>query len=125
MVKKSMIHLKRLHEIEHPDLSCMWFKMCLDDQTIVLAAWYRQWQLPIEIRHLRTDGVNCQVERFREFQSQVNKVKNISRNIMILGDINIDMLKSNNHFDRTNIARTMPIYREILEDNGMSVLNKN
>ena len=64
LVKKSTIHLKRLHELEHPDLSCMWFKMCLDDQNIMLAAWYHQWQLPMDIRHLKTDGVKGQVERF-------------------------------------------------------------
>ena len=43
---------------------------------------------------------------------------------MILGDTNIDMLESNDQIYRTNIARTMPIYREILEDNGLSVQNK-
>ena len=43
---------------------------------------------------------------------------------MILGDTNIDMLESNDQIDRGNIARTMPIYREILENNGLSVQNK-
>ena len=34
------------------------------------------------------------------------KGKNFSKNIMILGDINIDMLESNDQIDRGNIART-------------------
>ena len=80
-------------------------------QNIVLAAWYRQWQLPMDIRHLKTDGVEGQVERFREFQSQVRRAKKFSNNVMILGDINIDMLETNDQSDRGNIARTMPIYR--------------
>ena len=49
MVKKSTIHLKRIEELEHPDLACMWFKVRLDDQTIILSTWYRQWHLPAEI----------------------------------------------------------------------------
>ena len=49
LVKKSTIHLKRIEELEHPDLACMWFKLRLDDQTMILSTWYRQWQLPAEI----------------------------------------------------------------------------
>ena len=43
---------------------------------------------------------------------------------MILGDTNIDMLEDNDQEDKSHIARTMPIYREILEENGMSIQNK-
>ena len=43
---------------------------------------------------------------------------------MILGDINIDMLETNDQSHRGNIARTMPIYREILEENSLSVKNE-
>ena len=124
LVKKSTIHLTRIEELEHPDLACMWFKLRLDDQTIILSAWYRQWQLPIEIRNARTLGVDGQVERIKIFQKQVKEARKISQNVMILGDINIDMLEENDQEDKSHIARTMPIYREILEENGMSILNK-
>ena len=43
---------------------------------------------------------------------------------MLLGDINIDLLGNNDQTGKSNIARTMPIYREVLEDNGMVVQNK-
>ena len=41
LVKKNTTHLKRLTELEHPDLACMWFKMRLGAQTVILATWYR------------------------------------------------------------------------------------
>ena len=125
MVKKSTIHLTRMEELEHPDLACMWFKLRLDDQTIILSTWYRQWQLPIEIRSARTQGIDGQVERIKIFQKQVKEARKISQNMMILGDTNIDMLEENDQEDKSHIARTMPIYREILEENGMSIQNKN
>ena len=40
MVKKSSLNLKRLKDLEHPDLACMWFKLKFKDQTIIMAAWY-------------------------------------------------------------------------------------
>ena len=46
LVKKSTIHLKRLTELEHPDLACMWFKLKLEDQTIILSTWYRLFVFP-------------------------------------------------------------------------------
>ena len=69
-------------------------------------------------------GVDGQVERFQLFHAQVRKARQVSCNLKLLGDINIDMLENNNQIDKSNIARTMPIYKEILEDNGMSVQNK-
>ena len=124
LVKKSTLHLKCLKDLEHPDLACVWFKMRLDDQTVVLAACYRQWRLPIKIRNQRTGGVDGEVERFKTFQTQVKKAKQISRNLMLLGDISIDILETRDQVDCSNISRTMPIYKEILYDTGLSVLNK-
>ena len=43
---------------------------------------------------------------------------------MMLGDINIDMLEQCDQVDCSNISRTMPIYKEIFDDNGLSLLNK-
>ena len=43
---------------------------------------------------------------------------------MLLGDVNIDTLENNDQIDKSHIARTMQIYRGILEDNGMAVQNK-
>ena len=55
-----------------------------------------------------------QVERITFFQKQVKEARKISQNIMILGDTNIDRLEDNDQEDKSHIARTMPIYREIL-----------
>ena len=54
----------------------------------------------------------------------MKKAKNISSSIIITGDTNIDMLEEKDQVSASRICRTMPIYRDILEENGMYVMNK-
>ena len=91
---------------------------------MVMAAWYRHREHPKSIEHLYTDGVDGQVECIESFQRQIKKAKNISNNIIITGDTNIDMLEKHDQIATSRISRTMPIYREILEEHGMYVMNK-
>ena len=80
------------HIIKVPASSCMWFKIKTQDMSFVLATWYRQWEHPEIIKQIYTNCVNGEVECMESFQWQINKAKNISSNIIITGDINIDML---------------------------------
>ena len=66
-----------MEELEHPDLACMWFKLWLDDQTLILSTWYREWLLPAEIHKNRTQVIDGQVERIKIFQNQVKKAHQI------------------------------------------------
>ena len=102
----------------------MWFKIKTEDKNFVLAAWYRQWNHPTIIDHLYTKGTDGEVERLKSMQLQVKKAKNISSNIIVTGDTNIDMLEDKDQISLSQICQTMPIYREMLEENGMIVMNK-
>ena len=70
MVKKNIINITRLTQIEDPIMSCMWFKIKTQDSTKVFSAWYRQWNLPADIRHLHDDSVDDEVPRLENFQRQ-------------------------------------------------------
>ena len=77
------------------------------------------------IKNQYTNGVDGEVARLESFKLQINKAKNISSNIIITGDTNIDMLEERDQIATSRICRTMPIYRDILEEHGMHVMNKN
>ena len=114
-----------METIEDPSTACMWFKMRLAEKTIMIAAWYRQWNHLADIAQNFTDGVEGQVERIKLVKNQVEKAKAISKQIILMGDINIDMSED---FDQALISRTtqlLPIYQEILEENGRVILNKD
>ena len=125
LVKKDTVNITRLTQIEPNETACMWFKIKTEDQNFTLAAWYRQWDHPLSVKHLYTDGIDGQVERLESMKLQVKKAKNISGNNIITGDTNIDMLEEKDQISASRICRTMPIYRDILEENGMHVMNKN
>ena len=81
--------------------------------SFVPAAWCRQLEHPEIIKHQYTNGVDGEVERLKRFKRQIKKAKNISSNIIITGDINIDMLEERDQIAVSRTYRTMPIYREI------------
>ena len=90
--------------------------------SFVLATWYRQWEHPEIIKQQYTNGVDGEVERLESFKRQIKKAKNISSNITITGDFNIDMLEERDQIGTSRTCRTMPIYREILQENGLCVM---
>ena len=51
--KKEAVNIQRVKEIEDPHTSAMWFKLKLPSKTIMMAAWYRQWN------HLEDAAQNC------------------------------------------------------------------
>ena len=111
MVKKETVNLTGISNMEESTISCIWFKIKTQDITFVLASWYRQWEHPELIKPCYTNGVDSEVERLESFQTQIKKAKNISSNIIITGDINIDKLED---YDQISISRTcitMPIHR--------------
>ena len=93
LIKKDTINITRLTQIEQAETACMWFKIKTEDKNFTLAAWYRQWNHPAIVEHMYTDGINGEVERLESMKLQVKKAKNISSNIIITGDTNIDMLE--------------------------------
>ena len=95
-----------------------------EDKSFILAAWYRQWEHPDIIKSQYTNGINGEVARLESFKQQIKKAKKISSNIIITGDINIDMLEDRDQITDSRTCRTMQIYREILEEHGMHVMNK-
>ena len=44
--------------------------------------------------------------------------------MIILGHINIDMSEDNDQALISRTTKTLPIYQEIMEDNGLVILNK-
>ena len=43
LTKTQGINIQRKENLEDPSTACMWFKMRLAEKTIMIAAWYRQW----------------------------------------------------------------------------------
>ena len=96
----------------------MWFKMRLADKTIMIAAWYRQWDQLADVAHNPTEVMDGQVERITNVNAQVEKAKAISKHIIINMSDDVDRALK----DRT--TKTLPIYQELMEDNGLVILNK-
>ena len=90
-VKKQGGNIQRVTNIEDPSTTCMWFKMQLANQIAIIAAWYRQWNHLADVAQNYTDGLDGQIERISNVNTQILKVKAISKHIIILGNINIDM----------------------------------
>ena len=57
-------------------------------------------------------------------KNQVEKAKAISKNILIIGDTNIDMSEDKDQKTLSQKSKTLPIYQEIMEDNSIIVMNK-
>ena len=53
----------------------MWFKIKTQESTMVLSAWYCQWEHPEAIKHLFPDGVDGEVSRIESFQRQTKKLR--------------------------------------------------
>ena len=87
----------------------MWFKIKTEEKTFTLATWYRQWEHPLAIKNQYINGVYGEVARLESFKLQIKKAKNISGNIIITCDTNIDMLENKDQIAASRIFRTMPI----------------
>ena len=70
-VKKDTINITRLTQIEQAETACMWFKIKTEEKTFTLAAWYRQWELPVGIKNQYTNGVDGEVARLESFKLQI------------------------------------------------------
>ena len=90
----------------------------------MIAAWYRQWNQLADVAQNFTEGIAGQVERITKVKAQEEKAKAISKHIIIMGDINIDMSEDVDQALISRTAKTLPIYQEIMEDNGLVILNK-
>ena len=77
--------------------------MRLADKTIMIAAWYRQWNQLDDVAHNHNNGLEGQIERITSVKAHVMKAKANSKQIIIMGEINIDMPED---VDQTLIRRT-------------------
>ena len=71
--------------------------------------------------HNQTEGINGQLERITSVKSQVEMAKTISKHIIIMGDININMSDGVDQALIGRTAKTLPIYQEIMKDNGLVI----
>ena len=94
------------------------------DKTIMIAAWYRQWNQLADVAQNYTQGIDGHLERITSVISQVEMAKTISKHIIIMADININMSEDVDQAPIGRTTKTLPIYHEIMEDNGLVVLNK-
>ena len=65
------------------------------------------------------------MERIKLVKNQVEKAKAISKHIILMGDINIDMSEDVDQALISRTTQTLPIYQEIMEENGLIILNKD
>ena len=90
----------------------------------MIAAWYRQWNHLADVAQNYTEGVEGQVERIKLVKNQVEKAKAISKHKILMGDINIGMSEDVDQALINRTTLTLPIYQEIMEENGLVILNK-
>ena len=91
----------------------------------MIAAWYKQWNQLADVAQNFTDGVEGQVERIKLVKNQVEKAKAISKHIILMGDINIDMSEDVDQALISRTTQTLPIYQELMDENGLVILNKD
>ena len=77
-----------------------------------------------DVAHNYTEGIDGQVERITKVKAQVERAKVISKNMITMGDINIDTSEDVDQTLISRTAKTLPIYQDIMEDNGLVILNK-
>ena len=91
----------------------------------MMAAGYRQWNHLEDVKAKHTEGVEGQVEHIQSMKNLVEKLKAISRHILIISDTNINMSEDNAKQALSHICKTLLIDKEVMEDHGIKIRTKD
>ena len=90
----SSLVVKRRHDLEHSSLSAVWLELGMPRQKkIIVGNVYREWQHMGQGSNNSTGSVAEQLQRWLTFVEMWEKVLKEGKEVMVLGDINLDFLK--------------------------------
>ena len=97
------ISYKRRYDLENEFISSIWVQVNITKNiNLLVCSFYRQWQLPSNIRDTYNGDLCNQINRYKLFNEQISKANKLNKNIIILMDDNINTLEDNSS---SNITR--------------------
>ena len=92
----SSLVVKRRHDLEDQSLSAVWLELGMPRQKkIIVGNIYREWQYMGQASSNSSGSIADQLQRWLVFIEMWEKVLNEGKEVMVLGDINLDFLKWN------------------------------
>ena len=123
MMIHTSVEYTRLHNMEDDMLSTIWLKIKTSKKGYMYTMGiYREHRYPKEMGIQCSEKKQRQIERFQRIIQQIKSIK--QNKILMIGDVNCDMLESNNSMGRHDIKEMIQHYTEFLEDNKFTLMNK-
>ena len=92
----SSLVVKRRHDLEDQSLSAVWLELGMPRQKkIIVGNIYREWQYMGQASSNSSGSIADQLQRWLVLIEMWEKVLNEGKEVMVLGDINLDFLKWN------------------------------
>ena len=124
MVKKNKIIFDRLSQLEEDDISIIWIKLKKGPwKNLIIGGYYRQWRLPHQSGVDNSGSTTSQLLRFKRFLNQVSNARKICNDVVILGDINIDIHDKNDTMAKYGMKELLEVYKSYMINNNFTVLN--
>ena len=93
---KNNISYKRRYDLENNYISSVWVQVNISkSKYILICSYYRQWQLPNNIRNIYDGNLCNQVDRYKLFNEQITKATASNHHVIILTDDNINSYEDN------------------------------
>ena len=90
----SSLVVKRRHDLEHESISAIWLELGMPRQKkIIVGNVYREWQHMGQGPNNTTGSIAAQLQRWIIFIDMWEKALGEGKEVLVLGDINIDFLK--------------------------------
>ena len=115
MIIKNKIPYERVpmeDEVINPAIAIKVTSKTHESTTIV--GHYRQWKLPGELPLSSKDNIKAQKERFVKFSDNLDKIRDKTDNLIVIGDINIDQRVENDPLSRPELKALQPILDNIM-----------
>ena len=99
----SSLVVKRRHDLEDEAISAIWLEVGMPRQKKILVGnIYRKWQYMNQGPNNPTGGVPAQLQRWLIFLEKWEQALSEGREVLVLGDMNLDFLKWNRRDLPTN-----------------------
>ena len=95
------------------------------NQYVYIVCSYRQWNL---LDNLKTDTSHTLPEQLIRLENIMKPIKDIRKTdhqLILMGDINIDLFESNDPMKRYDIRKLTELYKSVIDETGLSQLNFN
>ena len=111
------INYKRLENHELPTSSLIFIKIkCSQRKSFTVGAYYREWQQPSGVPGPNTRELEDQLERLKHAMEKVVEVSKVEDEIILNGDMNIDIHDDNDPLQNYENRKLYEIYEEHLQE---------